>query len=104
MHITTHTDIADGWPRARVNPGSGEPFAIIDLGRAGDLRLETLDDCDRLIRAAVDVKRRFEVALSGRKHPYKRDAADSYDSHCDTCGLLPRDGIHQDGSETGGQA
>jgi hypothetical protein len=109
MRITTNANIPDSCPRARVNPGNGEPFALIDLSNAGDIVLESLGDCDRLILAAADARRRLEVALRGEKHPYKRDAADNYDGNCDTCGLLPGNDIHhllnrgQDGSVNGGR-
>ena len=41
MRISTYAEITRD-PRARVNPGSDEPFAVIDLGRGGDIVMESL--------------------------------------------------------------
>lgn len=40
----------------RLNPGSGQPFAILDFGST-EIYLQSVADADELIRAAVDAKR-----------------------------------------------
>ena len=48
----------DGEFAVHLNPGNGEPFAVIALSRDGQsaLTMESAADCDRLVRAAVQAK------------------------------------------------
>jgi hypothetical protein len=80
----------------RVDPtsGYGEPWADIWLDEKGDLRLQYLkaDDCDRLIRAAVDAK----AAILG----YQAQAAAwhgtarIHQGQCQLCGKPEADELH----------
>jgi hypothetical protein len=42
--------------RVRLNPGSGHPFAVVEIGGV-TLYLQTIADADELIKAAVEAKR-----------------------------------------------
>jgi hypothetical protein len=91
MRIETTVRVEDGELAVTVNPGSGKPFATIDFDTYSYVRLKTMDDCDRLVRAAVAVRRRFEAAVKGDAHPF----AEGFPrGHCDTCGMLKDEKLH----------
>lgn len=48
----------EGEFEVRLNPGDGKPFAIINLAEYGEtaLNMQTVADCDRLIKAAALAK------------------------------------------------
>lgn len=92
MYLDSSPDIQDGELRAHVNPGDGSPWAVICFAPHVRLADLSLDDCDRIIRAAVNAKRRLSAALAGQAHEY-RDAADDQ-GHCDACGLLSTGAVH----------
>lgn len=79
-----------------VDCGYGKPWAIIHLAENGTLDLRDLgvDDCDRLIKAAVEVKSqllRFQAEMTaphGRGHLYK--------GTCQLCGKPEDDVLHAD--------
>lgn len=91
MRIETTVRVADGELAVTVNPGSEKPFATIDFDQLSYLRIKTMDDCDRLICAAVTAKRRLEAAIAGTPHAF---AAAAFHHHCDTCGMLRGEKIH----------
>ena len=94
MHISTDSgDVASA--TVTVNPGSGEPFATVDIGRAY-LRLESVADAEALMIAAANAKRRLLAAISGTPHEWiPATEFTGYTTHCDTCGLLHGHAIHE---------
>jgi hypothetical protein len=78
-----------------VNPGAGKPFATIQMGGL-EIWPDSAEDCDRIVRAAVEAKRMLEVATACTPHPHQQREGGPYTTHCGHCGLLPRDEIHDE--------
>ena len=96
MRLDTPTlkPIEDGDYHADVTKGYGNPTGDIWLDEKGSYRLQWLDaaDCDRLIKAAAEIKSkvlayRAEMeAPHGRRHIYK--------GTCQLCGKPEDDELH----------
>jgi hypothetical protein len=86
--------IAEGDYYVHVTKGYGDPDAEIWLDEKGELRLNyvSLEDCDRLIKAACEAKEkiaRYRAELAtphGRKHLYQ--------GRCQLCGKPEDDELH----------
>lgn len=72
----------------------GNPEARIDLDEEGGLRLRrvTLDDCDRLIRAAAAARQEILAAQAEAAAPH--GTAHVYHGTCQLCGKPEDDGLH----------
>lgn len=89
IHITPVIPVGE-LPVA-MNPGIGDPFGVIDFGCA-DLIIQSDEDADRLIRAASRIK--AMRAMGSTPHAWQRMEGTS--NRCDVCGLLKKDGPHDD--------
>ena len=83
----------DGDFAVHLNPGSGDPFGHIELTKDGRVRLRWLreDDCDRLIRAAADLKDKLIKSRNAAGFPH---SARLYEGHCQLCGKPEDDELH----------
>lgn len=100
-----YVDTPTGYPRddgdfpVRTNPGnSNDPFAIIDLNETGtlSLRLDSLADADRLLRAAGTARAKLKAYLSGAPHAFKEEEEADWRGQCVTCGATASSPIHQE--------
>lgn len=101
MEVTTRSGDVTSIP-VRVNPGTsaGAPFATLDLGRHANLTLGSLADVDTLIIAATTAKRRLAVAIAGTPHEWvMAESEHGYTTHCDTCGTLKGNAVHDTPAE-----
>lgn len=66
MQIHGPFEVISGSERisAHLNPGAGEPFAVVAIGSI-TLYLYTQEECDWLIRAATDAKAMLTAAPEG---------------------------------------
>jgi hypothetical protein len=81
-----------------ANPGSdGKPFAIIRLSEdyQTEICLDSLDDADRLVRAAMLARQMLEAIIAREPHPFNGGVPQSA-GWCGTCGLSHADRIHAD--------
>ena len=74
--------------------GYGKPNGEIWLDEEGDLRLGSLsvEDCDRLIKAATEIKSKVLAYRAEMKAPHGR--AHLYKGTCQLCGKPEDDGLH----------
>ena len=84
----SNTYVPDGDLRVRMNPGNGEPFAVIDLGPS-ELWLDSHEDAQRLFEAAARIVGYYQML--GQPHAYVRQERTT---HCGACGMLPRHADH----------
>lgn len=84
----------DGDYETFVDCGYGKPWAIIHLAMNGtlDLRDIDVDDCDRLIKAAVEVKTRLIAYQAEIAAPHDRGRV--YQGTCQLCGKPEDDALH----------
>jgi hypothetical protein len=86
----------DGDYRFYVNPAYGEPTGTIWLGEGHALTLSyvTAEDCDRLIRAAAEVKQKVMAYTAEMSAPHGRK--NIYQGDCQLCGKPEDDELHAD--------
>jgi hypothetical protein len=88
LHISPRID--EGELPVTMNPGSGDPFGNVYLGRGyngADITIESDEDADRIIRAMVKVK--AMRAQLGKPHPFTSSIdTGPQGGHCDLCGML----------------
>lgn len=84
----------DGEYRTFVDIGYGKPWAVIHLaeGNSLDLRYVTVEDCDRLIRAAATVKEGLLRCQAQAAAPHGRK--NLYGGTCQLCGKPEDDELH----------
>lgn len=86
----------DGDYYTRAQGGYGDPHGEIWLDEAGSFRLDYLseDDCDRLIRAAAEIKPQVAALRARMTAPHGRDNV--YKGTCQLCGQPGDDALHAD--------
>lgn len=100
MRIDTPNLRADDF-KVDLNPGYGNPWGDIILTDDGRTRLQWVheDDCDRLIKAAAELKsqiidsRTRAAAPHGRKH--------LHEGRCQLCGKPEADELHAEARQQG---
>lgn len=77
-----------------TNPGYGDPFGEITLDEQGALRLRYIhvQDCDRLIRAAAEVKSKLIAFAAEMTAPHARRYI--HQGTCQLCGKPEDDELH----------
>jgi hypothetical protein len=100
LNIPRPAPLKDGDYRTFVTSGYGDPYAVIHLaeGNGLDLTSVTVEDCDRLIRAAAKVKEQILRYQAKAAAPHGR--ADLYQGTCQLCGKPEADGLHADPEPT----
>jgi len=93
MRLHSTPDIIQGEFPVSMNRGTHGSFGVIDLGEGGTyLALDSDEDADRLIRAAMHLKEMR--ARMDTPHRFQPRPDGIYAGYCQECGLLKADGIH----------
>lgn len=98
IHTPTPRPREEGDFGIRVNPGDGDgPFAMIALSEdeRTEICLDSLDDADRLVRAAVAAKRMLSAAIARQAHEFTGSPVPGFSGWCETCGMQRRNSVHQ---------
>jgi hypothetical protein len=93
MRIDTPSIREDDLP-VDLNPGYGKPWGDIILSKDGRTRLQWVheDDCDRLIKAAAELKNQIIDSRARAAAPHGRRHL--HEGRCQLCGKPEDDGLH----------
>jgi hypothetical protein len=99
LYVNIRPDLPEGGPVAHMNPGSGEPFGVIEFGDNAYVAVMTDDEARRVIAAAAaTIEMRKAI---GTPHKFEPSAAGSVigsagmqEYYCLRCGMGADSGDH----------